>query len=80
VLTGVREVTVYLASQIGKPLVEPHMAAVTLVLAPGVVLEDVGPGVEDIVGSVLARAGRFAREWVLGEFAGTQGIKTSIRG
>jgi S-adenosylmethionine synthetase len=80
VLTGVREVTVYLASQIGKPLVEPHMAAVTLVLAPGVVLEDVGPGVEDIVGSVLARAGRFAREWVLGELAGTQGIKTSIRG
>ena len=66
VQTEVREATVYLASQIGKPLVEPHMVAVTLVLAPEVELQDVGPEVEAIVENVLPRADRFAREWVLG--------------
>ena len=65
-LNDVREATVYLVSQIGRPLVEPHMVAVTLVLAPEVELGEVGPSVEDIVQAVLPTAGRFAREWVLG--------------
>ncbi|HEX9725709.1 MAG TPA: methionine adenosyltransferase [Vicinamibacteria bacterium] len=69
VLTGVREATVYLVSQIGRPLVKPHMVAVTLVLAPDVELEEVGPRVEDIVETTLPRAAGFAREWVLGELA-----------
>jgi len=65
-LPEVREATVYLVSQIGRPLVEPHMAAVTLVLTPGVGLDEIGPSVEDVVETVLPRAGWFAREWVLG--------------
>lgn len=72
VLTEVREATVFLVSQIGKPLVQPHMVAVTLVLAPGVELQDIGPDVEDIVENVLPKAGSFARDWVLGGLVGTR--------
>jgi S-adenosylmethionine synthetase len=66
-IAGIREATVYLASRIGAPLPEPHLAAVQLVLAAGASLSEVKDPVEAAVGDALAGAESYVQEWLRGE-------------
>ncbi len=65
-LAGVREAGVHLVSQIGRPLAEPHLAAVELVLAAGADTSDLRQPIEAVVEGVLGDAPRFAAEWIRG--------------
>lgn len=65
-LEPIREATVYLASQIGRPLTEPQLVAVELILESGLGVPDVSSQVEEIVNNVLPEAADFARSWALG--------------
>jgi len=67
-IEGVREVTVYLCSQIGKPLDEPLHASATLVLHENVGLEDVREAVTSIIHVELAYIGVFMEQLALGRY------------
>lgn len=66
---GIREVTVWLCSQIGKPIDRPLMAAAQVILAEGVGLEDVHDPVAAIIDRELAGIRRFTRRLAQGELA-----------
>lgn len=63
---GVREVYVWLGSQIGQPVNEPSMAAVQVILAPGRRLVSIRRAVVAIVQDGLARIGDLSRALVNG--------------
>ena len=58
---GIREVTIWLCSQIGKPIDQPMMAAAQLILEPGVALEDVRESVNSVIDRELAGIHDFSR-------------------
>jgi S-adenosylmethionine synthetase len=58
-LEGVREAGVHLVSQIGRPLSEPHLAAVELALEQGVGVDDVQSRGVEIVEAALREPTRF---------------------
>jgi len=66
---GIREVTVWLCSQIGKPIDWPLMAAAQVILAEGVGLEDVRDPVAVVIDRELAGIRRFTRRLAQGELA-----------
>jgi S-adenosylmethionine synthetase len=64
---GIREVTVWLCSQIGKPIDRPLMAAAQVILAEGAGLEDVRRPVEEVMNRELASIEHFTRRLAQGE-------------
>ena len=65
---GIMEVTVYLCSQIGKPLDEPLIATAKLVPEKDVHLDDVREAVTSIIHVELAYIGVFIEHLTLGKF------------
>ncbi len=66
---GIREVTVWLCSQIGKPIDRPLMAAAQVILAEGVGLEDVRDAVAAVIDRELSGIRHFTRRLARGELA-----------
>jgi S-adenosylmethionine synthetase len=66
---GIREVTVWLCSQIGHPIDRPLMAAAQVVLAEGAVLEDVRGPVTGVIDRELAGIRHFTQRLTQGELA-----------
>jgi S-adenosylmethionine synthetase len=66
---GIREVTVWLCSQIGKPIDRPLMAAAALILEPEVGLGDVQPSVAAVIDRELAGIHSFTQRLAQGELA-----------
>ena len=64
---GLREVYVWLCSQIGRPIDEPLVASAQLVLQPGVALADVQAAVESTIRRELAQIGEFTARLARGE-------------
>lgn len=65
---GVREVTVYLCSQIGHPIDQPLMAAAQVILSDGVALPDVQSPIREVIDRELATIDRFTERLIQGEF------------
>jgi S-adenosylmethionine synthetase len=66
---GIREVTIWLCSQIGHPIDRPLMAAAQVVLAEGAALEDVRGPVTGVIDRELAGIGHFTQRLTQGELA-----------
>lgn len=64
---GLREVYVWLCSQIGQPIHQPLIASAQLILQQGVTLKDVRPSVESIIERELASLGHFTARLARGE-------------
>jgi S-adenosylmethionine synthetase len=64
---GLREVYVWLCSQIGAPIDEPLVASAQLILHRGVALDEIAPTVEDIVARELAQVNVFTARLARGE-------------
>ncbi len=65
---GVREVTVYLCSQIGQPIDRPLVAAAQLILSDGAELGDVRGPVSEVIDREFATIHRFTERLIRGEF------------
>jgi len=65
---GLREVTVYLCSQIGHPIDQPLVAAAQVILAEGVEMGDVRAEVAGVIDRELATIDRFVERLIQGEF------------
>jgi S-adenosylmethionine synthetase len=66
---GIREATVWLCSQIGKPIDQPLMAAAALILEPEVGLEEVQRSVAAVIDRELAGIHNFTQRLAQGELA-----------
>ena len=66
-VSGIREVYVWLLSQIGKPINDPEMAWTQLILAPGVKINGVSDEVEEIIASELENIDKFCSELIEGK-------------
>lgn len=64
---GIREVYVWLCSQIGRPLDDPWSVSIQLSLMPGVNLADVASGVRNIVDQELQKVDSFVERLCRGE-------------
>lgn len=64
---GVEEATVWLCSQIGRPIGEPQIAAARLALAPGAALADARPAAAALIEAALADIGGFCGRLARGE-------------
>jgi len=64
---GLREIYVWLCSQIGKPIDQPLIASAQLILQQGVTLADVKPAVESVVEHELATISDFTARLARGE-------------
>ncbi len=64
---GLREVTVWLCSQIGKPIDRPLMAAAHLITEPGVDIEDVYDAVVAVIDRELDSIHAFTKRLALGD-------------
>lgn len=67
-VNGIREVTIYLCSQIGKPLDEPLTASAKLILEQDVHLDDVQEAVTSIIHVELAYIAVFIEQLILGKY------------
>lgn len=68
-VTGVREVYVWLLSEIGRPVNEPKIASVQIIPEAGVTLKDVSSKVEDLVAAELSGIHKFSDELAHGRFS-----------
>ncbi|HKT34028.1 MAG TPA: methionine adenosyltransferase [Nitrospira sp.] len=66
---GVREATVSITSQIGKPISQPHVVAVEVTLNPGITVESVAPHIRREVAVAFANIQPFCRALTLGRYA-----------
>jgi len=66
---GVREVYVWLLSEIGQPVNEPKIASVQMILDPGTTLKDVSGKVEDLVLTELSNIDKFSSDLARGKFS-----------
>jgi S-adenosylmethionine synthetase len=64
---GLREVYVWLCSQIGKPIDQPLIASAQVILQQGVALTDTQPAVESVIEHELATVGDFTARLARGE-------------
>jgi S-adenosylmethionine synthetase len=64
---GLREVYIWLCSQIGKPIDQPLIASAQLILQPGVMLAEVEPAVKDMIEQELATMDKFTARLARGE-------------
>lgn len=65
---GAREAYVWLGSQIGRPIDQPAIASVQLILDPGCALPDIRPAVEAVVERGLADIHDFTAQLIRGEW------------
>jgi S-adenosylmethionine synthetase len=65
---GLREVTVYLCSQIGHPIDQPLVAAAQVILCDGMAMDDVRADVAEVIDRELATIDRFTERLIQGEF------------
>jgi len=65
---GVREVYIWLCSQIGHPIDQPLIASAQLVLKPGLALDDVRGEVTAIMDRELAGIYTYTKRLAKGEF------------
>ncbi len=65
---GLREVYVWMCSQIGKPIDQPLIASAQLILQQGVPVEEVQPSVEAVIERELAMMDDFTARLARGEF------------
>jgi S-adenosylmethionine synthetase len=68
-VTGVREVYVWLLSEIGRPVNEPKIASVQIIPKAGVTLKDVSSKVEDLVATELSSIRKFSDALAHGRFS-----------
>jgi S-adenosylmethionine synthetase len=61
-INGVREVYVWLLSEIGRPINEPKIASVQLILDPGMILKEVSDKVQDLVAAELSHIDKFSED------------------
>jgi S-adenosylmethionine synthetase len=61
-INGVREVYVWLLSEIGRPINEPKIASVQLILDPGIILKEVSDKVQDLVAAELSHIDKFSED------------------
>jgi S-adenosylmethionine synthetase len=66
---GLREVYVWLCSQIGQPIDRPLVASAQLILQPGVQLAEIAPAVNTIIEQRLATIQEFTMQLARGELA-----------
>lgn len=66
-VSGVQEVYLWLASQIGVPIDQPRIAAAQLVLEPGVRLPRIARRVEELIDDALENIPGFVEELILGK-------------
>ncbi len=64
---GLREVYIWLCSQIGRPIDEPLIASAQLILQPGVALKDIQPSAEAVIEHELANINNFTARLARGE-------------
>jgi S-adenosylmethionine synthetase len=64
--SGVREAYVWLLSEIGRPINEPKIASVQLVLEPNTALKELSSKVQDLVSAELSDIDRFSDELAQG--------------
>jgi len=65
---GIREVYIWLCSQIGQPIDQPLIASAQLILEPGVELEAIRGDIEAVIESELAGIYDFTDRLARGEF------------
>jgi S-adenosylmethionine synthetase len=65
---GLREIYIWLCSQIGKPIDQPLIASAQLVLKPGVKLDDIRGDVATVIDRELANIYDFTKRLTRGEF------------
>lgn len=65
---GIREVYVWLCSQIGTTIDHPRVASAQLILEPGISLEKVSERVEEVIDRELANIGKFCLELAEGKY------------
>ena len=68
---GLREVYIWLCSQIGKPIDQPLIASAQLALQHDVALADVRPAVESVIAHQLAMVNDFTARLIQGEWTGS---------
>ena len=59
---GVREAYVWLLSEIGRPINEPKIASVQLILDPGTTLKEVSNSVQELVAAELSNINKFSED------------------
>ncbi|MEN2984117.1 MAG: methionine adenosyltransferase [Dictyoglomaceae bacterium] len=67
-IPGIKEVYVWLCSQIGKPIDQPMIATAQLILEEGVSIYDVAKPVENIIDQELANIGVFCEDLAKGKY------------
>jgi len=67
-ITGVREVYVWLLSEIGRAVNEPKIASVQMILESGTTLKEVSGKVEDLVSAELSNIDKFSSDLAHGRF------------
>ena len=67
-LPGLEEVYVWLCSQIGKPIDEPLIASVQVILKPHVHLKEIAPKIQKVVDFELSQIYKFTERLAEGEF------------
>ncbi|MDI6892878.1 MAG: methionine adenosyltransferase [Actinomycetota bacterium] len=65
---GIREVYVWLCSQIGAPIDQPKIASAQLILEPGVLFDSTSKKVKEIMDRELANIDKFCEELVRGKY------------
>ncbi|MBE0446636.1 MAG: methionine adenosyltransferase [Actinobacteria bacterium] len=65
---GIREVYIWLCSQIGQPIDEPRIASAQLILESGISIDKVTPKVEEVIGLELANIISFTSELSEGRY------------
>lgn len=65
---GIREVYIWLCSQIGAHIDKPLIASAQLILEPGVSMDSVGPAAREIIDNELANIGPFTHELAKGKY------------
>lgn len=68
-VAGLREVYVWLCSQIGRPIDQPLVASAQVILQPGVTLAEIAPAVNQIVEERLSTIQAFTLRLARGELA-----------
>lgn len=67
-ISDVREVYVWLLSEIGRPVNDPKIASVQLILNSGTTLKDISNKVEDLVSAELSNIDKFGQDLARGRF------------
>jgi len=65
---GVREVYIWLCSQIGQPIDEPRIASAQLILEPGISIDKVAPMAKEVIDLELANITSFTSELAEGKY------------